>query len=113
MIRKLLRRVFKKPARTPHHASTKAGKVAELPVSVHGIRREQVSSAARRTCDTLQQAGFKAYVVGGAVRDLLIGVTPKDYDVATDATPDEVRALFRRAIADRIADLTRQIVLCR
>ena len=97
MIRKLLRRVFKKPARTPHHASAKAGKVAELPVSVHGIRREQVSSAARRTCDTLQQAGFKAYVVGGAVRDLLIGVTPKDYDVATDATPDEVRNLFRRA----------------
>ena len=97
MIRKLLRRVFKKPVRPPHHSASKSAKVAELPVSVHGIRREQVSSAARRTCDTLQQAGFKAYVVGGAVRDLLIGVTPKDYDVATDATPDEVRNLFRRA----------------
>ncbi|HWV19346.1 MAG TPA: polynucleotide adenylyltransferase PcnB [Rhodocyclaceae bacterium] len=97
MIRKLLRRVFKKPVRTPHHSASKSAKVAELPVSVHGIRREQVSSAARRTCDTLQQAGFKAYVVGGAVRDLLIGVDPKDYDVATDATPDQVRNLFRRA----------------
>lgn len=97
MIRKLLRRVFKKPARTPHHTPTKAAKVAELPVSVHGIRREQVSSAARRTCETLQKAGFKAYVVGGAVRDLLLGVEPKDYDVATDATPDQVRVLFRRA----------------
>ncbi|HWT53236.1 MAG TPA: polynucleotide adenylyltransferase PcnB [Rhodocyclaceae bacterium] len=97
MIRKLLRRVFKKPARTPHHTPAKAAKVAELPVSVHGIRREQVSSAARRTCETLQKAGFKAYVVGGAVRDLLLGVEPKDYDVATDATPDQVRVLFRRA----------------
>jgi poly(A) polymerase len=97
MIRKLLRRVFKKPARTPKHSAARSAKVAELPVSVHGIRREQVSSAARRTCDTLQQAGFKAYVVGGAVRDLLIGVEPKDYDVATDATPDVVRNLFRRA----------------
>jgi poly(A) polymerase len=97
MIRKLLRRVFKKPVRAPHHSPIKPAKVAELPVSVHGVRREQVSSAARRTCETLQQAGFKAYLVGGAVRDLLLGVTPKDYDVATDATPDEVRNLFRRA----------------
>jgi poly(A) polymerase len=64
MIRKLLRRVFKKPVRAPHHSSGKSAKVAELPVSVHGIRREQVSS---------------------------------DYDVATDATPDQVRGLFRRA----------------
>lgn len=97
MIRKLLRRVFKKPVRTPHHIPAKAAKVAELPVSVHGIRREQVSTAARRTCETLQKAGFKAYVVGGAVRDLLLGVEPKDYDVATDATPDQVRVLFRRS----------------
>jgi poly(A) polymerase len=97
MIRKLLRRVFKKPARVPLHSPARSAKVAELSVSVHGIRREQVSPAARRTCDTLQQAGFKAYLVGGAVRDLLLGVTPKDYDVATDATPDEVRNLFRRS----------------
>lgn len=94
MIRKLLRRVFTKPPRPSRHTGAEP---AELAVSVHGIRREQVSSAARRTCDTLQQAGYKAYVVGGAVRDLLIGANPKDYDVATDATPDEVRNLFRRA----------------
>lgn len=94
MIRKLLRRVFKKPARASRKDKNAP---AELAVSVHGVRRDQVSAAARRTCDGLQQAGFKAYVVGGAVRDLLIGVEPKDYDVATDATPDEVRAVFRRA----------------
>jgi poly(A) polymerase len=45
----------------------------------------------------LQAAGFKAYVVGGAVRDLLIGADPKDFDVATDATPEEVRRAFRRS----------------
>ncbi|HTH94359.1 MAG TPA: polynucleotide adenylyltransferase PcnB, partial [Rhodocyclaceae bacterium] len=94
MIRKLLGRVFKKTARPSRKRS--ADPVA-LPVSVHGIRRDQVSTAARRTCDTLQQAGFKAYVVGGAVRDLLIGAEPKDFDVATDATPEQVRALFRRS----------------
>jgi poly(A) polymerase len=45
----------------------------------------------------LQQAGFKAFVVGGAVRDLLLGIKPKDFDVATNATPEEVKRLFRRA----------------
>ena len=58
---------------------------------------EQVSPGARRTCEALQQAGFKAYVVGGAVRDLIAGIAPKDYDIATDATPDQVRGLFRRS----------------
>ena len=43
----------------------------------------------------LQQAGFEAYFVGGCVRDLLIGKRPKDFDVATDARPAEVRRLFR------------------
>lgn len=90
MIRKLLRRVFLRgePAHRPAEI---------IPADRHGIRPEAVSSAARRTCETLQQAGHKAYVVGGAVRDLIAGIPPKDFDVATDATPDEVRALFRRS----------------
>ena len=46
---------------------------------------------------TLADAGFEAYIVGGAVRDLLLGLRPKDFDVATNATPEEVKALFRRA----------------
>lgn len=64
----------------------------------HGIDVQQVPRNAVRVCESLQQAGFKAYVVGGAVRDLLLGVTPKDFDVATNATPEQVRALFRRAV---------------
>jgi poly(A) polymerase len=46
---------------------------------------------------TLQDAGYKAFIVGGAVRDLLLGVKPKDFDIATNATPDQVKRLFRRA----------------
>jgi poly(A) polymerase len=97
MIRKLLKRVFRGPNRAPGAKSKGQIAATELSVAKHGVRREQVSSAARRTCDTLQAAGFNAYVVGGAVRDLLMGIAPKDYDVATNATPEEVRNLFRRS----------------
>ncbi|MEF9943806.1 MAG: polynucleotide adenylyltransferase PcnB, partial [Burkholderiaceae bacterium] len=58
----------------------------------HGINPALVSKAALRTCESLHRAGFKAYIVGGAVRDLLLGVAPKDFDVATDATPEQVKA---------------------
>ncbi|HUN93757.1 MAG TPA: polynucleotide adenylyltransferase PcnB [Burkholderiaceae bacterium] len=64
----------------------------------HGIDRERVARSAIRVCDTLQKAGHRAYIVGGAVRDLLLGVVPKDFDVATDATPEQVKSHFRRAI---------------
>lgn len=90
MIRKLIRRVFRRE-------TAPVGTLATIPVARHGIRREHVSSAARRTCEGLQNAGFAAYVVGGAVRDLIAGITPKDYDVATNATPDQVRNIFRRS----------------
>ena len=63
----------------------------------HGIDPDKVSWAARRTCEILQARGFKAFVVGGAVRDLLLGVTPKDFDVATDAEPEQVKRAQRRA----------------
>lgn len=64
---------------------------------VHGIDPALISKNAIRVTDTLQQAGFRAFIVGGAVRDLLLGIAPKDFDVATDATPTEVQRLFRRA----------------
>ncbi|MDR3212924.1 MAG: polynucleotide adenylyltransferase PcnB [Azoarcus sp.] len=93
MIRKLLRKVFtRRTVKTPP-----TGEPARIPVDQHGIRREQVSPAAIKVCTTLQERGYQAYVVGGAIRDLLIGREPKDYDVATSATPEEVRALFRRS----------------
>ena len=69
-----------------------------IAASEHGIDRTRVSRSAIRTCETLQAAGHRAYVVGGAVRDLLLGIAPKDFDVATDATPEQVKSHFRRAI---------------
>lgn len=65
--------------------------------NVHGIDPALISRNAVRVTETLQQAGFRAFIVGGAVRDLLLGIAPKDFDVATDATPTEVQRLFRRA----------------
>jgi poly(A) polymerase len=68
-----------------------------IPQKKHGLRRDQLSHGARKVCEGLHQAGFSAYVVGGAVRDLLLGVQPKDFDVATNASPEEVHRLFRRS----------------
>lgn len=63
----------------------------------HGINPALVSPNALKVTQTLQDAGYKAFIVGGAVRDLLLGVKPKDFDVATNATPEQVKRLFRRA----------------
>src|SRR6516165_7874654 len=63
----------------------------------HPVRRGHLSRGALEVARKLQQAGFKAFVVGGAVRDLILGIAPKDFDVATDATPEQVKPLFRRA----------------
>ncbi|SDD78294.1 poly(A) polymerase [Aquimonas voraii] len=66
-----------------------------IPRAEHCISRKQISPNALRVLYRLHEAGFGAYLVGGAVRDLLIGGAPKDFDVATNATPEEVRGLFR------------------
>ena len=68
-----------------------------IPASAHGINRNLISSCALRTIQTLQRNGFAAFVVGGAVRDLILGRKPKDFDIATDATPEQVRENFRRS----------------
>ena len=66
-----------------------------IPRDSHPISRKDISPNALRVLYRLRDAGFGAYLVGGAVRDLLVGGHPKDFDVATSATPEEVRALFR------------------
>ena len=95
MIKKLIQKMLGKPSTS--HAATDFGKRVEIPASVHGIDPSLVDDRALSVVRTLQDAGYEAYVVGGAVRDLLLGLRPKDFDVATDATPEEVKALFRRA----------------
>ena len=94
MIKKFIKRVV---SLARGKKSRKSSKCEVIPVKTHGVKREGISSAARRVTDGLQAAGYQAYVVGGAVRDLLLKREPKDFDVATDATPEEVRKVFRRA----------------
>lgn len=66
-----------------------------IPRDQHTISRKNISKAALRVLYRLNEAGYSAYLVGGAVRDLLLDLRPKDFDVATSATPDEVKKLFR------------------
>ncbi len=63
----------------------------------HGISRNKLDHDALKVTDRLRAAGYQAYIVGGAVRDLLIGKAPKDYDIATDAYPSKVRKIFRNS----------------
>jgi poly(A) polymerase len=124
MIKKLLDRIFKpkniKPdASKPQQAKSnrpilatkkisrkntelnqhQTSKSAALTIShkTHKIDRTLLSSGAHKTIEGLQKAGFEAYIVGGAVRDLLLKRIPKDFDVATNATPEEVNRVFRRS----------------
>ena len=66
-----------------------------IPRSEHPISRAQISPNALKVLYRLKEAGFQAFLVGGAVRDLMLGIRPKDFDVATNALPDEVRHIFR------------------
>ena len=63
----------------------------------HEISRKNIAESALKVLYRLHKAGFEAYLVGGAVRDLLLGLEPKDFDVATNARPEEVCELFRNA----------------
>ncbi len=89
MIRRFIRKVLGMPGNSggPHI----------LPLSDHGIPRERIHPCALKVTRTLREAGHAAFIVGGAVRDLLLGKQPKDFDVATNATPEQVRTLFRRS----------------
>jgi poly(A) polymerase len=75
----------------------KFGKRMEVGADVHGIDPSLVDERALNVVHTLKEAGHEAYIVGGAVRDLILGLRPKDFDVATNATPEQVKQLFRRA----------------
>src|SRR5256885_11290894 len=79
----------KAPARPP------AATARIIPRSEHAISRSHISPNALRVLYRLREGGFQAFLVGGCVRDLLLGLEPKDFDVVTDALPEEVKRLFR------------------
>jgi poly(A) polymerase len=92
MIKRFIDKLLGKPApRVP------LGKRVDVGADQHAIDHSLVDEHAVKVVSTLKAAGHEAYIVGGAVRDLLVGRRPKDFDVATNATPEQVKALFRRA----------------
>ena len=102
MIKKFIDKLFGKTGATASAAKSPEKKSPfgtrnDIAVKDHGINPKLVDERAMDVVLTLKNAGFQAYIVGGAVRDLLVGLKPKDFDVATDATPEEVKRLFRRA----------------
>jgi len=68
-----------------------------VPRDEHAISRQDICNSALKVMYQLEKAGFEAYLVGGGVRDLLLGGKPKDFDVATNATPEQIKPLFRGA----------------
>jgi len=88
LIKKFIRRVFRFGS---------GSEPRTVPKEQHGVGREAISQGSRKVCEVLHSHGYEAYVVGGAVRDLLLGLRPKDFDVATDAYPEEVHRIFRRS----------------
>jgi len=97
MIKKFIDKLLGKAAPGAGRGKNRFGKREDVPASEHRIDPELVDRRATEVVRTLQQAGYEAYIVGGAVRDLLLGLKPKDFDVATNATPEQVKGLFRRA----------------
>jgi len=96
MIKKFIDRLLGK-ATGAQGGKTALGKRVELAKAEHGIDPSLLDANAVKVVQVLKDAGYEAYIVGGAVRDLLLGWRPKDFDVATNATPEQVKALFRRA----------------
>ncbi|WP_166571646.1 polynucleotide adenylyltransferase PcnB [Pseudomonas sp. R5(2019)] len=92
MLKKLFQS-FRTPVRRAQHRTTPE----VLNSGQHSLHRGQFSRHAVNIVERLQNAGYQAYLVGGCVRDMLLGITPKDFDVATSATPEQVRAEFRNA----------------
>lgn len=101
MIKKFLQKVFSKKTKAElainQADSIDTSMAKKITAKTHKINKDLITQAALKTCEGLQKSGFEAFIVGGAVRDLLLNVKPKDFDIATNATPEEVNRVFRRS----------------
>ncbi|MEO8801919.1 MAG: polynucleotide adenylyltransferase PcnB [Rudaea sp.] len=80
---------------SPTHTPPNPVQLRVIARDQHTLSRRNISNGALRVLYRLHESGYAAYLVGGAVRDLLLGGHPKDFDIATDATPEQVKHLFR------------------
>ncbi|HTF95888.1 MAG TPA: polynucleotide adenylyltransferase PcnB, partial [Cellvibrio sp.] len=106
MLKRLLNLFTSKDSSKSSGQRTNDGAIS-IPRDRHNISRKNISQAAIKIIKQLEDAGYSAYLVGGGVRDLLLGNHPKDFDVATNAKPEEVKRLFR---SSRIVGRRFQIV---
>ncbi|OYW81128.1 MAG: poly(A) polymerase [Polynucleobacter sp. 32-46-5] len=97
MITKFIKRILRRDPMVRHTAAHTSGAPKRIPKKTHRIDPNLLSKNAVKVTQTLQHAGYEAFIVGGAVRDLALGISPKDFDVATNATPEQVQKLFRKA----------------
>ncbi len=97
MITKFIKRILRRDPMVRHTAVHTYGAPKRIPKKSHRIDPALLSKHAVKVTQTWQQAGYEAFIVGGAVRDLALGIGPKDFDVATNATPEQVQKLFRKA----------------
>jgi len=97
MITKFIKRILRRDPMVKHTHAVHGGSPKRIPKKAHRIDPHLLSKNAVKVTQTLQHAGYEAFIVGGAVRDLALGIAPKDFDVATNATPDQVQRLFRKA----------------
>ncbi|SUA54449.1 Poly(A) polymerase precursor [Oligella urethralis] len=106
-INSFLKKLFNSPAEDKNskrrHPKKAAGSGSKPEAVIYGadehqIQNHLISRNAIKVCQVLQDAGYEAFIVGGAVRDLTLGLQPKDFDVATNATPEQVKPLFRRSL---------------
>ena len=97
MITKFIKRILRRDPMIRHTVAHSSGAPKQIPKKTHRIDPHLLSKNAVKVTQTLQQAGYDAFIVGGAVRDLALGIGPKDFDVATNATPEQVQKLFRKA----------------
>ena len=97
MITKFIKRILRRDPMVKHSQANHFGAPNRIPKKSHRIDPHLLSKNAVKVTQTLQQAGYEAFIVGGAVRDLALGISPKDFDVATNATPEQVQRLFRKA----------------
>ncbi len=92
-----LNKIFSRLKRNTSRSQNSNAEPLIVPRSQHTISRSQISPAALKVLYGLKDAGYEAYLVGGCVRDLLLGHEPKDFDVATNASPEQVNQLFKRS----------------
>ena len=97
MITKFIKRILRRDPMVKRSQTHDSSAPKRIQKKSHRIDSHLLSKNAVKVTHTLQEAGYEAFIVGGAVRDLVLGIEPKDFDVATNATPEQVQRLFRKA----------------